>query len=147
MYLYCCYIDRDDEEDLEPEAHGPANTSTSNTLVLSEDRRVAPETSPPAHVDPEASSLAPIPRAPKKKRARTGAAGKQELAAGSISTPLLDDVSYFFLLVVFFVYSNNFLLLGTIFLSCRLFAALDEGVGQLRLPFYQVPRRGRNFKR
>jgi hypothetical protein len=76
-----------------------------------------------------------------------GAAGKQELSAGSMSTPLLDDVSYHFLFVIFFVYSNNFLLLGTIFLSCRLFAALDEGDGQLRLPFYRVPRRGRIFER
>ncbi|KAM0868448.1 hypothetical protein ACQ4PT_041307 [Festuca glaucescens] len=90
LYTATGAVSSDDEEDLEPETHGPANTSTSNTLVLSEDRRVALETSPPAHVDPEASSLAPSPRAP-KKRARTGAAGKQELAAGSISTPLLDD--------------------------------------------------------
>jgi hypothetical protein len=30
-YLYCCYIDRQDEEELEPEAHGLANTSTSNS--------------------------------------------------------------------------------------------------------------------
>ncbi|KAM0884451.1 hypothetical protein ACQ4PT_030973 [Festuca glaucescens] len=91
LYTATGAVSSDNEEDLEPEAHGPANTSTSNTLVLSEDRPVAPETSPPAHVDPEASSPAPSPRAPKKKRARTGAAGKQELAAGSISTPLLDD--------------------------------------------------------
>ncbi|KAM0929882.1 hypothetical protein ACQ4PT_001336 [Festuca glaucescens] len=91
LYTATGAVSSDDEEDLEPETHGPANTSTSNTLVLSEDRRVAPETSPPIHVDLEASSPASSPRAPKKKRARTGAAGKQELAAGSISTPLLDD--------------------------------------------------------
>ncbi|KAM0893482.1 hypothetical protein ACQ4PT_025098 [Festuca glaucescens] len=91
LYTATGAVSSDDEEDLEPETHGPANTSTSNTLVLSEDRRVTPETLPPAHDDPEASSLAPSPRAPKKKRARTGAAGKQELAAKSISTPLLDD--------------------------------------------------------
>ncbi|KAM0861641.1 hypothetical protein ACQ4PT_045759 [Festuca glaucescens] len=91
LYTATGAVSSDDEEDLEPEAHGPANTSTTNTLVLSEDHRVVPETSPPAHVDPKASSPTPSPRAPKKKRARTGAAGKQELAAGSISTPLLDD--------------------------------------------------------
>jgi hypothetical protein len=90
-------------------------------LVLPEDRRVAPETSPPAHVDPEAPNLTPSPQAPKKKRAKTGAAGKQDFATGSLSTPLLDNVSYLFLFVAFFVYSNNFLLLGTTFLSCRLF--------------------------
>ncbi|KAM0908070.1 hypothetical protein ACQ4PT_015702 [Festuca glaucescens] len=91
LYTATGAVSSDNEEDLEPETHGPANTSTSNTLVLSEDRRVAPETSPPTHVDPEASSPTSSPRAPKKKRARTGAAGKQELATGSISTPLLDD--------------------------------------------------------
>ena len=88
---------------MEPDAHGPANTSTSNTLVLSEDRRVAPETLPPAQDDPEASTPVPSPRAPKKKKAKTGAASTQELAAGSMSGPLLDDVSFFFLLVSFFV--------------------------------------------
>ncbi|KAM0832703.1 hypothetical protein ACQ4PT_064736 [Festuca glaucescens] len=84
-------VSLDDEEELEPETHGPANTSTSNTLVLSEDRRVAPETSPPAQDDPEALTPAPSPRAPKKKRAKTGDAGKQELATGSMSTPLIND--------------------------------------------------------
>jgi hypothetical protein len=106
-YLYFCYIDyidRDDEEELESEAHGLANTSTSHTLVLPEDRHVAPETSPPAHVDPEAPTLTPSPQAPKKKRAKTGAAGKQDFATGSLSTPLLDNVSYLFLFVAFFVY-------------------------------------------
>jgi hypothetical protein len=49
LYSFCCYIDRADEgeENEEPEAHGPAPTSNSNTLVLSEERRVASETSPP----------------------------------------------------------------------------------------------------
>jgi hypothetical protein len=108
MYLYCYYIVRDDEEELEPEAHGPANTSTSHTLVLSEDRRVVPETSPPAQDDLEASTPAPSPWAPKKKRARTGAAGKQELAAGSMSTPLLNGVSYLFLFVAFLFTRTTF---------------------------------------
>jgi hypothetical protein len=49
LYSFYCYIDRADEgeENEEPEAHGPAPTSNSNTLVLSEERRVASETSPP----------------------------------------------------------------------------------------------------
>ena len=105
LYSFCCYIDRADEgeENEEPEAHGPAPTSTSNTLVLSEERRVASENSPPPQHDPEAPTPAPSPRAPKKKKAKTGAASTQELAAGSMSGPLLDDVSFFFLLVSFFV--------------------------------------------
>jgi hypothetical protein len=43
LYLFCRCTDRADEEEEEPEAHGTAPTSTSNTLVLSEDRRVASE--------------------------------------------------------------------------------------------------------
>ncbi|KAK1616616.1 hypothetical protein QYE76_022133 [Lolium multiflorum] len=80
-----------DEEEVEPDAHGPAHTSTSNTLVLSEDCRVVPEASPPPQYDPEASSPVPNPRAPKLKKAKTRAAGKQELATGSMSARLLDD--------------------------------------------------------
>ena len=108
MYLYYCFADRDDEEELEPETHGPANTSTSHTLVLSENRRVAPEISPPAHVDPEASTPAPSPRAPKRKRARTGTAGKQEIATGGLSTPLLNDVSFLFPVCRLFCFSEQF---------------------------------------
>ncbi|KAK1610891.1 hypothetical protein QYE76_034564 [Lolium multiflorum] len=77
-----------DEEEVEPEAHGPANTSTSNTLVLFEDRRIVPV---PPQDDPEASTPVPSPRAPKPKKAKTGAAGKQEIATGSMSAPLLED--------------------------------------------------------
>ena len=90
-------MDRDDEEMLELEAPRPANTSTSHTLVLSEEPRVAPESSAPTHVAPEASAPARSPRALKKKKARTGAAGKEEIATGSLLTPLLDDVRYPFL--------------------------------------------------
>ncbi|KAK1670545.1 hypothetical protein QYE76_058704 [Lolium multiflorum] len=63
-----------DEEEVEPKAHGPANTSTSNTLVLSEDPRVTPEMLPPPQVDPEASTPVPSPRGPKKKKMKIGAA-------------------------------------------------------------------------
>jgi hypothetical protein len=63
-------------------------------LVLSEDRRVAPEAFPPPQYDPEATIPVPSPQAPEKKKAKIGADGKQELAAGSMSTPLLHDVSY-----------------------------------------------------
>ncbi|KAM0831539.1 hypothetical protein ACQ4PT_065490 [Festuca glaucescens] len=79
------------EENEEPEAHGPAPTSTSNTLVLSEEHRVASETSPPPQHNPETPTPVPSPRAPKKKKAKTRAASTHELAAGSTSGPLLDD--------------------------------------------------------
>jgi hypothetical protein len=77
--------------------------STSNTLVLSEDHPVAPEASPSAQDDPETSVPMPSPRVPKKKKPKIGAAGQQELAAESMSTPTLNDVIYLFLLVAFFV--------------------------------------------
>ncbi|KAK1604414.1 hypothetical protein QYE76_028087 [Lolium multiflorum] len=80
-----------DEEEIEPDTHGPAVTSTSNTLVLSEDQRIAPETSRPPRVDLETTTPVPSPRAPNPKKARTGVAGKQELASGSMSIPLLED--------------------------------------------------------
>ncbi|KAM0865015.1 hypothetical protein ACQ4PT_043576 [Festuca glaucescens] len=83
-------VSSDDEEMLELEAPRPANTSTSHTLVLSEEPRVAPESSAPTHVAPETLAPARIPRALKKK-ARMGAAGKEEIATGSLLTPLLDD--------------------------------------------------------
>ncbi|KAM0916556.1 hypothetical protein ACQ4PT_010105 [Festuca glaucescens] len=79
------------EESEEPEAHGPAPTSTSNTLVLSEECRVASETSPLPQHNSEAPTPMPSPRALKKKKAKTEAASTQELAAGSTSGPLLDD--------------------------------------------------------
>jgi hypothetical protein len=122
-------MDRYDEEMLELEAPRPANTSTSSTLALSEELHVAPETSPPTYVAPEASAPARSPRASKKKKARTGVAGKQEIATGSLLTSLLDDVRYLFLSVTLFAYSNNFQILDTIFLSVNYFVALDEGDG------------------
>jgi hypothetical protein len=105
--IYIAAIDKDNEEELEPEAHGPANTSTSHTLVLSEDYRVVLETSPPAQDDPEVSTPTPTPRVP-KKRAKRRAVGKQELATGSLSTPLLNDVSHLFLFVSFFCLLEQF---------------------------------------
>jgi hypothetical protein len=98
-------------------------------MVLFEELHVAPETSPPTYVAPEASAPARNPRASKKKKARPGAAGKQGIATRSLLTPLLDDVRYIFLSVALFVYSNNFQLLDTIFLSADYFAALGEGDG------------------
>ncbi|KAK1645009.1 hypothetical protein QYE76_062814 [Lolium multiflorum] len=71
---------RDDDEALELDAPKPTNTSTSHTLVLSEDPKIAPESSEP-------------PRNPRvlKKKARTGAAGKEQIATRSLLTPFLDD--------------------------------------------------------
>jgi hypothetical protein len=119
LYLFCCYIDRADEEEVNPEAHGPANMSTSNKLVLSEDRRVAPEASPPPQDDPEASTPVPSPRVPKQKKAEIGAAGKQELAARSMSTPLLNDVNYL-------SYLSPFLITRTIFCCLLLYFFLVD---------------------
>jgi hypothetical protein len=91
-------VERDDEELLELEAPRPANTSTSHTLVLSEEPHVAPESSVPTHVAPEASAPVHSPRAlKKKKKARTGASGKEQIITGSLLTPLLDDVRFLFL--------------------------------------------------
>ncbi|KAM0848553.1 hypothetical protein ACQ4PT_054302 [Festuca glaucescens] len=61
-------VSSDDEKMLELEAPRPANTSTSHMLVLSEEPRVAPESSAPTHVAPEASAPARSPRALKKKK-------------------------------------------------------------------------------
>ena len=76
-------MDRDDEEHPELDASKPANTSTSHTLVISEDPKTTLETTDPP----------PSPRVLKKKP-RTGAAGKEVIATGSLLTPLLDDVSF-----------------------------------------------------
>jgi hypothetical protein len=86
---------------MEPETHGPANTSTSNTLVLSKDQCAVLETSPPPQVDPKASTPVPSPRALKPKKSKIGAAGEHELATGSTSIPLLEDVSFLSLVVAF----------------------------------------------
>ncbi|KAM0854695.1 hypothetical protein ACQ4PT_050284 [Festuca glaucescens] len=73
-------VSSDDEDPLGLDTPRPANTSTSHTLVLSEDPKVAPEPSDPPH-SPQ----------PLKKKSRTGAAGKEVIATGSLLTPLLDD--------------------------------------------------------
>jgi hypothetical protein len=120
-------VNRDDEEILELEAPRPGNTSTSHTLFLSEEPHVAPKTSAPTHIAPEMSTPARNPQA--KKKARTGAAGKRQLATGSLLAPLLDDVSYLSLYVVFLVYSRKIQLLDTILLPVDYFTAFNEGDG------------------
>jgi hypothetical protein len=54
LCLFCRYTDRADEGEEEPEVHGPAPTSTSNTLVLSEEHCVSSKASPPPQHDPKA---------------------------------------------------------------------------------------------
>ncbi|KAM0839158.1 hypothetical protein ACQ4PT_060502 [Festuca glaucescens] len=78
-------------EEEEPATHGTAPTSTSNTMVLSEEHRIAAETSTPPQQDIEASTPMPSPQAPPPKKARVGAGSTQEIVTGSASTPLLDD--------------------------------------------------------
>jgi hypothetical protein len=101
-------VDRDEEEMLKLEAPRPANMSTSHTLVLFEEPHVAPEYLTPTHVAPEASAPTCRPRALKKKKARTGAAHKEEITTGSLLTPLLDDVRYIFLSFMLFIYLKIF---------------------------------------
>jgi hypothetical protein len=133
-------VNKDDKELLELEPPRPANTSTSHTLVLSDEPPIDLETSAPTHVAPETSAPARIPRELKKKKARTGASGNEEIITGSLLTPLLDDVKYL-LLSCYFLYLlgkiSNFLILS--FCLSTIFAARDEGYGQYRLPFYRVP--------
>jgi hypothetical protein len=108
--------------------------------VLSEESAVDPEMSAPAHGATETSAPACSPRALKKKKARTGTSGKEEIIAGSLLTPIIDDVRYL-LLYYHFLYLvgniSNFLIL-CLCLS-TIFTARDEGDGQHRLPFYRVP--------
>ncbi|KAM0896403.1 hypothetical protein ACQ4PT_023220 [Festuca glaucescens] len=79
-YAFAAVVSSDDEEPLDIDTPRPANTSTSHTIVLSEDPKVAPESSGP-------------PRSPRvlKKKPRTSASGKEVVASGDLSTPLLDD--------------------------------------------------------
>ncbi|KAK1670423.1 hypothetical protein QYE76_058582 [Lolium multiflorum] len=78
-------------EEVEPAAHGAAPTSTSNTLVVSEELHTAAETSPPPHQDIETSTPVPSPQAPLPKKAKVGAGNTQELITGNSSTALMDD--------------------------------------------------------
>jgi hypothetical protein len=85
--------------------------STSNTLVIFEEHRVAAGTSPPPQHNSEAPTPMPSPRAPKAKKAMIGAGSTQELATGSTSAPLLEDVSSLFLACHLFCLSNFSLLM------------------------------------
>ncbi|KAM0901974.1 hypothetical protein ACQ4PT_019536 [Festuca glaucescens] len=69
-----------DEMHSEHNASGPATTSASQTLVVSEDPKIPPEAEDPPK----------IPRALKKKP-RTGATGKGVVVAENPSAPQLDD--------------------------------------------------------
>jgi hypothetical protein len=106
-------VDRDDEELLELEAPMLENMSTSHTLVLSEEPPIDPETSAPAHVATETSAPARSPRALKRKKSRTCTSSKEEIVAGSLLTPLLDDVRdltlYFIVTLLSQLKNYNFL--------------------------------------
>jgi hypothetical protein len=90
-FLILSFVDSDEEEE-EPAPNVTAPTSMSQTLVISETRRVAEETSPPQQ-GLEASTPANSPRAPSPKRARVELGTKTNLLAGSSMTTSLDDVS------------------------------------------------------
>jgi hypothetical protein len=87
------------DEEENPPVDVTARTSMSRTLVISETRPEADETSPPqqdiGHPSPVVS-----PRAPSPKRARTDQEKELSLLTDSSATPLMDDVSAF--LVFFF---------------------------------------------
>jgi hypothetical protein len=85
------FVDSGEEEE-EPATNVTSPTSTSQTLVLSETRRAAEETSPPPQ-DLEMSTPVASPRAPSPKRARVELGKERGLLAGSSTTPSLDDVS------------------------------------------------------
>ena len=82
---------RDDDVHSEHNASETAKTSASQTLVLSEDPKISPET----------TVLAKSPRALKRKKPRTNNAGKGVVTAENPSTPHLDDVSLLFLALCF----------------------------------------------
>jgi hypothetical protein len=140
IFLLYCYVDRADEgeEEEEPAAHGLAPTSTSNTLVLSEEHRAAAETSPPPQHNLEVPTPMPSSRAPKSKKAKTGAGSTQELATGSTSAPLLEDVSSLFPACHLFCLSN-FSPMTIFFFLSTFCIALNEKAIQSGLPFYRVP--------
>jgi hypothetical protein len=121
------------EEEEEPAANLAAPTSTSHTLVLSETRHAAEETSPsPQHL--ETSRPAASPRAPSLKRARVELGKEQGLLAGSSTTPSLDEIS---ILVTILSFCRVFSLLN---LSCKLWLAYDEGILPAWYSIHWVPR-------
>ncbi|KAK1694232.1 hypothetical protein QYE76_010929 [Lolium multiflorum] len=75
-----------------PTILGTAPTSTSNTVVLSEENRTAADSSPPRQQIMNTSTPSSSPRAPSPKRIKTGAGDEQMLIMGSSSTPMLNDL-------------------------------------------------------
>jgi hypothetical protein len=95
LIFFCISSSEEEGEEEEPAVLGMAPTSTSNTMVLSEEHRTAAEYSPPPQHNTETSTPLASPRAPSPKRAKTGAGDTHEIVAGSSSTPFLDDISPF----------------------------------------------------
>jgi hypothetical protein len=75
-----------------------------------------------------------------KKKPRTSAAGKEVVSTGSLSTPLLDDVSLPFLPDHAFLLLEKHHLLNAFLLRFDYFAARDEGDGRHKFSVYRVPR-------
>jgi hypothetical protein len=78
-------------------------------LVLSTDRRVAEESSPPPQQDMETSPPIASPRAPSPKRARIEAGDGHAIVAGGPSTSILEDVSFPVSLDLLFCFDSLFL--------------------------------------
>ena len=112
------YIRSSEGERDEPTVHGAAPTSTSNTMILSEEHRTAAESSPPPQQNMGTSTPPASPQAPSPKRARTGAGDGHEIVAGGSSTATMDDVSLLSLDLLFCFASLSLTI-------CRVFSLLN----------------------
>ncbi|KAM0846881.1 hypothetical protein ACQ4PT_055392 [Festuca glaucescens] len=83
------------EENKEPEAHGPAPTSTSNTLVISEERRVASENLPPRSTIQKHRLQCPAPERRRRKRQKPGLLAHRSLPLGPLMKELVNLGSQF----------------------------------------------------
>jgi hypothetical protein len=129
------------DEEENPPIDVTARTSTSRTLVISETRPKADETSPPqqdiGHPSPVVS-----PRASSPKRARTDQGKEPSLMTDSSATPRMDDVITFLAIFLLSNVSNFFVvaILQPLFFMPCYFSAFYEGICAPWYPIYRVPR-------
>jgi hypothetical protein len=102
LFLFCCYIDRVDEEE-EPKAHGSANTApptrwSSLRIVVSRRKHRLSRNMTQKH-----RLQCPAPEHQSPRKLKLGLLANMSLLPGVCrSGPLLEDVSYLFLFVAFF---------------------------------------------
>jgi hypothetical protein len=92
----------DEEEKEGNEVPGAALTSTSQTLVLSENRNAGEESSPLPQQEVETSPPS-SPRAPSPKRARIEAGEAHAIVAEDSSASILKDVSFLYVSIYDFI--------------------------------------------